>query len=159
MKQEAAAGGAPARQGRERGALATFVASDHRYVFLGTSVVALIGMRLSMAPRSTWSFLAGVYSLEVVMYYALAAFVAWALLALVNKLVRWRDYATTSPFARPAAKRVERVCSYVVCAITAVLFVVAAVLGLIGKSALGRANPKPERAIAEAERTIAALKG
>jgi len=43
--------------------------------------------------------------------------------------------------------------------ITAVLFVVAAVLGLIGKSALGRANPKPERAIAEAERTIAALKG
>jgi putative lysine transport system permease protein len=145
MKQEAAAGGAPARQGRERGALATFVASDHRYVFLGTSAVALIGMRLSMAPRSTWSFLAGVYSLEVVMYYALAAFVAWALLALVNKLVRWRDYATTSPFARPAAKRAERVCSYVVCAITAVLFVDRVVMGLgaiISSSVASDTNPQ-----------------
>ena len=35
----------------------------------------------------------------------------------------------------------------------------AAVLGLIGKNALSKARPKPERAIAEAEKTIAALKG
>ena len=39
------------------------------------------------------------------------------------------------------------------------LFLVAAVLGLIGKNALSKARPKPERAIAEAEKTIAALKG
>ncbi len=42
---------------------------------------------------------------------------------------------------------------------TGLLFVVAAVLGLIGKNALSKARPKPERAIAEAEKTIAALKG
>ncbi|CCH70483.1 MAG TPA: phage holin family protein [Phycicoccus elongatus] len=42
---------------------------------------------------------------------------------------------------------------------TGLLFLVAAVLGLIGKNALSKARPKPERAIAEAEKTIAALKG
>ena len=42
---------------------------------------------------------------------------------------------------------------------TGLLFLVAAVLGLIGKNALSKARPKPERAIAEAEKTIAALNG
>ena len=42
---------------------------------------------------------------------------------------------------------------------TGLLFLVAAVLGLIGKNAISKARPKPERAIAEAEKTIAALKG
>ena len=42
---------------------------------------------------------------------------------------------------------------------TGLLFLVAAVLGLIGRNALSKARPKPERAIAEAEKTIAALKG
>ena len=42
---------------------------------------------------------------------------------------------------------------------TGLLFLVAAVLGLIGKNALSKARPKPERAIAEAEERIAALKG
>ena len=42
---------------------------------------------------------------------------------------------------------------------TGLLFLVAAELGLIGKNALSKARPKPERAIAEAEKTIAALKG
>ena len=42
---------------------------------------------------------------------------------------------------------------------TGLLFLAAAVLGLIGKNALSKARPKPERAIAEAEKTIAALKG
>ena len=43
--------------------------------------------------------------------------------------------------------------------ITTGLFLVAAVLGLIGRNAASKARPKPERAIAEAEKTIAALKG
>ncbi|WP_395653621.1 phage holin family protein [Phycicoccus elongatus] len=42
---------------------------------------------------------------------------------------------------------------------TGLLFLAAAVLGLIGRNALSKARPKPERAIAEAEKTIAALKG
>ena len=88
-----------------------FVLADHRYVFLGTSVIALAGMRLSMQPRSHMSFLAGVYVVEVGMYYALLAFLAVAGVALANKLLRWRDYARTSPFVRPAARRAERIAS------------------------------------------------
>jgi uncharacterized membrane protein len=42
--------------------------------------------------------------------------------------------------------------------VTVLLFAVAAVLGLLGKSALSKAKPAPERAIAEAQKTIAALK-
>ena len=110
--------------------LVRFVTSDHRYVFLGTSVIAAIGMWLSMQPRSEMSFLAGVYVLEAVMYYVLAAWLVVSAVALVNKLVRWRDYAEASPFAKPAAKRVERIASYVVVAITAVLFVDRVVMGL-----------------------------
>ena len=41
---------------------------------------------------------------------------------------------------------------------TALLFLVAAVLGLLGRKALTTARPKPEKAIAEAQQTIAAIK-
>lgn len=41
---------------------------------------------------------------------------------------------------------------------TVLLFVVAAVLGLLGRKALTTAKPKPEKAIAEAQQTIAAIK-
>ncbi|KRE42469.1 phage holin family protein [Knoellia sp. Soil729] len=42
--------------------------------------------------------------------------------------------------------------------VTLVLFIVAAVLGLLGKKALAKAKPAPKRAIAEAQQTIATLK-
>ena len=42
--------------------------------------------------------------------------------------------------------------------VTLVLFVIAAVLGLLGKKALDKAKPAPSRAIAEAKQTVAALK-
>ena len=77
---------------RSRGRLASFVTSDHRYVFLGTSVLALAGIWLSMQPSSPWSFLRGAYAVEVVLYYVLVAWVALSLVALANKLVRWHDY-------------------------------------------------------------------
>lgn len=41
---------------------------------------------------------------------------------------------------------------------TLVLFIVAGVLGLLGKKALENAKPAPSRAIAEAQQTIATLK-
>ncbi len=129
----------------EKGGLVRFFASDHRYVLLGTSVVALIGMWFSMQPRSSQSFLANVYALEVVMYYALMAWVVVSLVALVTKLVHWRDYQQKSPFAKPAAKHVERICSYVVWLFSAVLFVDRAIMGFVAivKSAVGsNANPQ-----------------
>lgn len=42
--------------------------------------------------------------------------------------------------------------------VTLVLFLVAGVLGIMGKKALDKARPKPSRAIAEAQQTIATLK-
>lgn len=42
--------------------------------------------------------------------------------------------------------------------VTLVLFIVAAVLGLLGKKALSAAQPKPERAIEQAQLTVAAIK-
>ena len=42
--------------------------------------------------------------------------------------------------------------------VTLLLFVVAGVLGLLGKKALDKAKPAPSRAIAEAKQTVATLK-
>jgi hypothetical protein len=42
--------------------------------------------------------------------------------------------------------------------VTVVLFVVAAVLALIGRKALNQVNPRPERAIANAQETLAMVK-
>lgn len=106
-----------------------FVSADHRYVFLGTSVVAAIGLWFSMRPRSSMSLLAPVFTLEVVMYYLLLAWLAVSAIALVTKAIHWRDYADRSPFAKPAAKKIERIASYVVFAIAFVLFVDRAIMG------------------------------
>ena len=42
--------------------------------------------------------------------------------------------------------------------VTGVLLLIAAILGMVGAKILKRAKPKPEHAIASAERTIAAFK-
>ena len=71
MSTAQGAEGTPKEKGRGR--IGSFLLEDHRYVLLGTSVVAALGMWLSMQPRSALSFLAPVYALEVVMYYVLLA--------------------------------------------------------------------------------------
>ena len=109
--------------GRGRGRLASFLLSDHRYVFLGTSALALVGLALGSSAHSPSSFLAASFLVESVLYYALYAWLVVSAAALVTKLAHWRDYARVSPFARPAARRVERVCSYVVWAIVAVFMI------------------------------------
>lgn len=43
--------------------------------------------------------------------------------------------------------------------ITVVLFIVAAILAILGRNALKKVDAKPERAIAQAQETIAAIKG
>ena len=113
--------------------LKQFILSDHRYVLLGTSVVAAIGIWFSMQKRSAMSFLRGAYALEVVMYWILIAWLAISAVALVWKLTHWEGdaYQRTSPFTKPAAKKILRYGSYVIWAITAVLFVDRAVMGFV----------------------------
>lgn len=105
----------------QRGRLASFILDDHRYVLLGTSAVAALGMLLSSSSRPAMSFLAGAYSVELVMYYVLAAWLVVSGVALVFKLAKWRTYADEAPFTKPAVARVLRYASYVVWAIAAVL--------------------------------------
>lgn len=110
-------------EGTRRAKLISFIRADHRYVLLGTSAIAALGMVLSSQPRPALSFLAGAYTLEVAMYYLLVAWVALSVVALVFKLAAWKTYARVSPFTRPAVARALRYGSYVVCAITALLAV------------------------------------
>ena len=110
-------------EGTRRAKLISFIRADHRYVLLGTSAIAALGMVLSSQPRPALSFLAGAYTLEVAMYYLLVAWVALSVVALVFKLAAWRTYVRVSPFTRPAVVRALRYGSYVVCAITALLAV------------------------------------
>lgn len=111
--------------------IASFVSRDHRYVLLGTSAIAFIGMCLSSQTRPAMSFLANAFTVELVMYYLLVAWLVVAAVGLLFKLTHWRNYAQTAPFAKPAVARALRIGSYVVCAITAVLFVDRAVMGFL----------------------------
>lgn len=106
---------------RPLGRLASFILDDHRYVLLGTSVIAAVGMALSSQPRPALSFLADAYAFEVVLYYLLAAWLVLAAVALAFKLAHWKTYAQVAPFTRPAVVRALRYGSYAVCGITAVL--------------------------------------
>ena len=110
-------------EGTRRAKLISFIRADHRYVLLGTSAIAALGMVLSSQPRPALSFLAGAYTLEVAMYYLLVAWVALSVVALVFKLAAWKTYVRVSPFTRPVVVRALRYGSYVVCAITALLAV------------------------------------
>ncbi len=123
-------GSQPKGDRARRGRLAAFVFDDHRYVLLGTSVVAFIGMLLSSSPRPAMSFLAHAYTAEFVMYYLLVAWVVVSALALVMKIARWRAYATTAPFVKPGVRRALRYASYAVWAITLVLVVDRVVMGV-----------------------------
>jgi len=120
--------------------LGSFITRDHRYVLLGTSCIAGLGMVLSSQGRSSMSFLARALPVEYVMYYALLAWVVVSLVALVTKLIYRGDYRDKSPFAKPVARTVERYGSYAVCLMTLVLFVDRAVMGLVSVSSAAIAS-------------------
>ncbi|NLH90930.1 MAG: amino acid ABC transporter permease [Atopobium sp.] len=114
---------------KQRPALARFIFADHRYVFLGTSTVALAGMWFSSRPRSSLSFMAPFFFLELVMYYLLVAWLIFSGVALLTKLGHWGTYSEVSPFAKPRLKKVERCFSYLVWVVALILFVDRAVMG------------------------------
>lgn len=93
---------------KKRG-FARFVQEDHRYVFLGTSAIACVGLALANQPHSPSSFLLRSYAVESILYYVLLAWLAVSAVALVNKLAKWKGtaYAETSPFTKPEAKKAE----------------------------------------------------
>ena len=98
--------------------IGAFLAADHRYVLLGTSVVAAFGLMFSQETPTPLSFLAPTGLFQDLLWALLWAWLAVSAVALVNKLARWNDYAQSSPLATPTARRAERLGSYVVWVVT-----------------------------------------
>ena len=119
-----------------------FIVEDHRYVFLGTSVMAAIGVWFSMQRRSDMSFLRGAYALEVFLYWCLMGWLVLSAIALVLKLIHWKDYAEWSPFRKKPLVTVVRWLSYGVWAATATLFVDRAVMGFLSVTSAALAQDK-----------------
>ncbi len=109
--------------------LRAFVATNHRYVLLGTSAVAFVGMLLSSSARPAMSFLAHAFTVELVMYYLCVAWLVLSAVGLVFKLTHWKTYAEKAPFTKPAVANGLRCASYVIWLVAAVLFVDRAVMG------------------------------
>ena len=124
--------------------LKSFITDDHRYVFLGTSFIAAIGIWFSMQKRPAMSFLRGAYAFEVFLYWFLMAWLAVSAVALVWKLTHWKGdaYQRTAPFTKPLAKTIERWASYGVVAVTLILFVDRAVMGFLSIVSVSLAQDK-----------------
>ncbi|MCI6845031.1 MAG: amino acid ABC transporter permease, partial [Coriobacteriaceae bacterium] len=112
-----------------RARLVAWLRRDHRYVLLGTSAVACVGMLLSSQPRPALSFLAHAFTVELVMYYVLVAWLVLSAAALAYKITHWDTYAQTAPFVRPGARRALRLGSHVIWALAVTLFVDRVVMG------------------------------
>ncbi len=124
--------------------MASFIKADHRYVFLGTSIIAACGLAFSQKHPTPMSFLAPLGVFQDVLWAVLWAWLVLSVAALATKLVHWRDYREVSPFARPAAKRAECIASYVVIAVAFVFFIdrsVVAFIDLVQVSIASNANP------------------
>ena len=98
----------------------SFIARDHRYVYLGGSVIALVGLSLWYSAPSPYSFLpAGSVpgtALAAVCYF----FLAVSTLALLVKWTHWSSYGETI-LKRPALVRLSRYLSYLDAAAAALL--------------------------------------
>lgn len=124
--------------------LVSFVKADHRYVFLGTSVIAAIGLVFSQKHPTPMSFLAPTGIFQDLLWVILWAWLIVSAAALATKLMHWRDYRDVSPFATPEAARAERIASYIVVVIAAVFFIdrsVMAFIDLVQVSVASNANP------------------
>lgn len=124
--------------------LVSFVKADHRYVFLGTSVIAAIGLVFSQRHPTPMSFLAPTGIFQDLLWVILWAWLIVSAAALATKLMHWRDYRDVSPFATPVAARAERIASYIVVVIAAVFFIdrsVMAFIDLVQVSVASNANP------------------
>ena len=111
--------------------LASFIKADHRYVYLGTSVIAALGLAFSQRNPTPLSFLAPTGVFQDCLWAILWAWLVVSAAALVTKLMHWSDYREKSPFASERFRRCVRLGSYVVVAIAAIFFVDRCVMSFI----------------------------
>ena len=124
-----------------------FARADHRYVYLGTSAIAAVGLLVSQQNPTPLSVLAHGGLVQDGMWFLLWFWLAVSAAALVTKLMHWRDYAEVSPFAvkpgSPAAARL-RIQSFFIAGITVVFIIDRLVLGTVALaqvSAAAESNP------------------
>lgn len=124
--------------------LASFIKADHRYVYLGTSVIAALGLAFSQRNPTPLSFLAPTGIFQDCLWAILWAWLVVSAAALVTKLMHWNDYRETSPFASERCRRGARLGSYVVVAIAAIFFIdrcVMSFIDLVQVSIVSDSNP------------------
>ena len=124
--------------------LASFIKADHRYVYLGTSVIAALGLAFSQRNPTPLSFLAPTGVFQDCLWAILWAWLVVSAAALVTKLMHWSDYREKSPFASERFRRGARLGSYVVVAIAAVFFIdrcVMSFIDLVQVSIVSDSNP------------------
>lgn len=85
--------------------LASFIKADHRYVYLGTSVIAALGLAFSQRNPTPLSFLAPTGIFQDCLWAILWAWIVVSAAALVTKLMHWSDYRVKSPFASERFRR------------------------------------------------------
>ena len=83
--------------------LASFIKADHRYMYLGTSVIAALGLAFSQRNPTPLSFLAPTGVFQDCLWAILWAWIVVSAAALVTKLMHWNDYRQKSPFASERA--------------------------------------------------------
>ena len=123
--------------------LASFIKADHRYVYLGTSVIAALGLAFSQRNPTPLSFLAPPH-LQMPLGDSLGLVCVVSAAALVTKVMHWSDYRETSPFASERFRRGARLGSYVVVAIAAIFFIdrcVMSFVDLVQVSIVSDSNP------------------
>ena len=94
---------------------AGFLTRDYRYVYLGGSIIALLGLSLLHSNAHPYSFLVLPALPALVCSVIFWAFLAFSAFALVVKLSHWSTYASTV-LKRPSVIRLSRLVSYPVAA-------------------------------------------
>ena len=124
--------------------LASFIKADHRYVYLGTSVIAALGLAFSQRNPTPLSFLAPTSIFQDCLRAILWAWLVVSAAAQAANLMHWSDYRETSPFASERFRHGARLGSYVVVAIAVIFFVdrcVMSFIDLVQVSIVSDSNP------------------
>lgn len=144
-------GQAPLGMRRTWSRIASWVCADHRYVFLATSALALVGMVLSSQVRPALSLLRPVFVVELVLYYVLLAWLLFAAAAGLTKAFRWHTYAETAWCVSPVGRLAARMGSYLVAGIVALFAFDRIVLGFVSAFiAALQASSRPDQPLESA---------
>ena len=106
-----------------------FLARDHRYVYLGGSLMALVGLSLWYSAPTPYSFLAANSAAGRALAAVCYGFIALSLIALLVKWTHWKTYGATV-MKKPAIVRASRYFSYLLAAACGLLVLDRVVLKL-----------------------------